>query len=105
MENRIECIVHYELIRDTKISPLRGMIEVEPGVKPTVNQLIDMFNKTDLHVVAEDASRNLFRSTTPGDSFKIRVKKFDMGDKQDDYVEDTNLKAILSNLLPRNPTL
>ncbi|OPA77861.1 hypothetical protein BVG16_14780 [Paenibacillus selenitireducens] len=101
----MECIVHYELIRGEKVSPLRGVVDVEPGHKPSVNELLDMFKDSDLHVVVDDPSRLTFRSTTPDDKYTIRVKKFDTGEKNNDYVEDTELKSIISNFIPKSRPL
>lgn len=103
--DRIECIVHYELIRGEKVSPLRGIVDVEPGRKPSENELLEMFKDSDLHVVVEDADRLTFRSTAPGDTFTIRVKKFDTGEKKDDHVEDTELKSVISNFIPKSTIL
>lgn len=41
MASVVECIVHYELVRDGKISPLRGIIDVEPGTKLSLTSFLD----------------------------------------------------------------
>jgi len=101
----MECIVHFELVRKDKVSPLRGIVDVEPGQKPSIHDLVQMFKDIDLEVVVEDTESYVFRSIVPNDPYTIRVKKFDTGEKTDDYVEDTELKSIIANFIPKSRPL
>lgn len=98
----MECIVHFELIREDKVSPLRGVVDIEPGTKPSIDQLLQMFKDMDLGVTLENADRYIFSSLQPDDRYKIQVKKFDTGDKKEQSGEDNELKSIISNLMPQS---
>ena len=104
-ELHMECIVHFELVRKDKVSPLRGIVDVEPGQKPSIHDLVQMFKDIDLEVALEDSEHFVFGSILPHDPYTIRVKKFDMGEKNDDYVEDTELKSIIANFIPKSRPL
>ncbi|MBU5442351.1 hypothetical protein [Paenibacillus sp. MSJ-34] len=100
----MECIVHFELVRNGKPSSLRGLVDVDKGSKPSIAQLVEMFRAMDLNVSIDNEDKYTFKPVSPSERYSIRVTKFDMG-QETDAPQDPHLRSIISNFMPKDPQL
>ncbi|GAE07650.1 hypothetical protein [Paenibacillus sp. JCM 10914] len=99
----MECIVHFTVGHRAAPKRLRGLIFVKAGEKPDAEQLLRMFEGMGYKVVPDAHDPLLFRPTGNTATYTyIRVNELDVGEER--YTEDTNLKMLLNELLPKQRT-
>lgn len=95
----MECIVHFDVVHPDKTKELRGLILLEKGKSPTEADFLSMFSDMGYELKLSDQEKLIFTPLNAGADYKeIRIRKLDTG--EDAYVEDRNLKSVISNLLP-----
>ncbi|MBP2001640.1 hypothetical protein J2Z69_002685 [Paenibacillus shirakamiensis] len=95
----MECIVHFNVVHPDKVKELRGLILLEAGTKPTEADFLSMFSDMGFQLIVKDREKLIFAPTDPGADYKeIRIRELDTG--EDKYVEDKDLKSVITNLLP-----
>lgn len=96
----MECIVHFRVMHPEEPKELRGLIMLEPGQKPGVEQITDMFKIMGFDVRPDNVEELIFKpADARADYTYIRVIELDTGEEV--YREDMNLRAILETLLPK----
>ncbi|MGZ9585507.1 dipeptidyl aminopeptidase [Paenibacillus marinisediminis] len=97
-----ECIVHFEVHENGgEVSKLRGLVMIEPGKKPTVEEVQDMLQMMGYPVKIDDKERYEYVPATSGvDWNKIIVKKMDTGEET--FTPDMQLKALAESMMQRN---
>ncbi|MNE22834.1 hypothetical protein D3C80_1160600 [compost metagenome] len=96
----MECIVYFDVTHGSEVKELRGLIFLDEGQTPTESDFLKMFDEMGYKLRLEDRDNLVFKPIEPGTSYtQIRVRRLDTGEKS--YKEDTELKSILTNLLPR----
>lgn len=99
----MECIVRFEVKHKEGSKRLRGLIFMGSEHKPSEDQLVEMFKDMKYNVNLADREKLVFTPVDPrADYTLIRVTELDTGEKK--YVEDTDLKNVLSTLMPKRPT-
>ncbi|MNF03873.1 hypothetical protein D3C80_2032760 [compost metagenome] len=73
---------------------------MDEGQIPTESDFLKMFEEMGYKLRLEDRDNLVFKPIESGASYsQIRVRRLDTGEKS--YKEDTELKSVLTNLLPR----
>ncbi|MCC3379048.1 hypothetical protein ACFQ5D_04820 [Paenibacillus farraposensis] len=94
----MECIVHFRVMHPEEPKELRGLIMLESGGKPGIDQITDMFKDMGYNVRPDNPEELIFKPVDAGADYTyIRVIELDTGEEV--YHEDRNLRAILENLL------
>ncbi|MCR8642697.1 hypothetical protein NV379_08475 [Paenibacillus sp. N1-5-1-14] len=96
----MECIVHFEVIRDGETKMFRGLIEQPESKKPTAEQLVTMFSELGYKVEPFGGTTN-FNPVAPDRNYKIRVKKLDLGEPIEEG-PDRMRDNLLQNLMNLN---
>lgn len=95
----MECIVHFEVHHPQGVKELRGLIFLKEGESPSEEDLLTMFQDMGYKLRLENRDSLIFKPMDPGADYdQIRVRRLDTGEKT--YKEDTELRSLLSNLLP-----
>ncbi|MNI66874.1 hypothetical protein D3C76_123170 [compost metagenome] len=96
----MECIVYFEVVHENEVKELRGLIFLDEGQTPSENDFLQMFEEMGYKLRLENRESLVFKPIEAGASFsQIRVRRLDTGEKS--YKEDTELKSVITNLLPR----
>ncbi|MEF2966211.1 hypothetical protein V3851_10250 [Paenibacillus sp. M1] len=96
----MECIVHFEVHHPHEVKELRGLIFLQEGQVPSEQDFLSMFVEMGYKLRLEDKDNLVFTPVDPAANYsKIRVRRLDTGEKS--YKEDTELRSLLSNLLPK----
>ncbi|MFB5762394.1 hypothetical protein [Paenibacillus medicaginis] len=97
----MECIVHFRVVHEQETKELRGLILVEQGSQPSVQQIIAMLGHMGYEVRQDSADELVFRPADGGADYRyIRITELDTGEEV--YREDRHLRTLLENLLPRH---
>ncbi|WP_442602233.1 dipeptidyl aminopeptidase [Paenibacillus sp. KN14-4R] len=96
----MECIVHFEVIREGETKAFRGLIEQQEPKKPSAEQLVKMFDELGYKVEPFGGTTN-FHPVAPDRDYKIHVKKLDMGEPIEDGPDRTR-DNLLQNLMNLN---
>ncbi|MFM9278247.1 hypothetical protein [Paenibacillus jiagnxiensis] len=95
----MECIVHFRVVYEKETKELRGLILVEQGGKPSIEQIIAMLGNMGYEVRQDSADELVFRPADAGAGYRyIRITELDTGEEV--YREDRHLRMLLENLLP-----
>lgn len=95
----MECIVHFDVVHPDQVKELRGLIMLDAGKAPTEADFLSMFKDMGYELKLSDKEKLVFTPVNANADYKeIRIRNLDTGG--DTYVEDRNLKSVISNLLP-----
>lgn len=96
----MECIVHFEVkYNNGQKKELRGLIMVGKDQNPSREDFLLMFADMGYKLRLTDEEQLLFEASEPTANYRtIRIRRLDTG--KDSYVEDRELKSILTNLIP-----
>jgi hypothetical protein len=97
----MECIVHFEIIRNGESKALRGLIDIAGGTSPTTEQLIQMFEGLGHKVTPDPNAAKTFKPVS-GDKYKIRIKKLDIEGAEEEAVPDRERDALIRNFIHVN---
>lgn len=97
----MECIVHFEIIRNGESKMLRGLIDIAKGTTPTTEQLIKMFEGLGHKVTPDPNATKTFKSVS-GENYKIRIKKLDIEGAEEEEAPDRERDALIRNFINVN---
>ncbi|MOA44236.1 hypothetical protein D3C78_1664760 [compost metagenome] len=96
----MECIVYFDVVYGHDVKELRGLIFLDRGQLPTQSDFLLMFEEMGYKLRMESEDQLLFKPTEAGAKYShIRIRRLDTGEQS--YKEDTELKSVITNLLPR----
>lgn len=99
----MECIVHFEVLHPSGPKSLRGLLFVDEGAVPSESQLIGMFKDMKFDVRLDDREKLIFKPVNPAEDYsEIRITGYESGEGESG--EDHDLRSIVKNLLPPDPS-
>jgi hypothetical protein len=97
----MECIVHFKVIYPHETKMLRGLVMLEKGRKPSIEDFLRVFSRMGYDVKLTDEKDLIFKPLSGSKDYTLDIVRVELDgdDGEAKSYEDRQLKAILEQLL------
>jgi hypothetical protein len=97
----MECIVHFKVIYPQETKMLRGLVFLESGQRPSINDFLGLFSRMGYDVKLTDEKDLIFKPVSGTKDYTLDIVRVELDDEDGEAksYEDQQLRAILEQLI------